>query len=76
MNFVTYLLISNNWKDDSYNLILIIINNLTKIVNYKPVKTTIDIASLRKIIINVVMRHNNLSNSIVSYKNVLFMFEF
>ena len=42
MNFVTGLLISTNCKEDSYNFILVIVDRLTKMVHYEPVKITID----------------------------------
>ncbi len=42
MDFVTGLSISTEWKGDSYNSILVIVDRLTKMVNYEPVKVTID----------------------------------
>lgn len=41
MNFVIILLISKDWKKNSYNLILVIVNILIKIVKFKIVKDTI-----------------------------------
>lgn len=48
-------------KNDSYDLVLIIIDCLTKIVHYKPVKVINDAASLAKIIINIVVKHHSLT---------------
>ena len=55
MDFVTSLLISANWKSDSYDLIQVIVDKLTKIVYYKLIKATIDIFSLAKMIINIII---------------------
>ena len=69
MDFVTSLSISANWKDDSYNLILVIIDQLTKIVLYVLVK-------LAKVIINVIMHHHGVSESIVTDWGLFFTFKF
>lgn len=58
--------ISVDWKSDSYNLILIIIDQLTKIVYYKLVKMTINAPRLVKVIINMLLCHHGLPNSIVT----------
>lgn len=47
--------VSTNWKRNSYNPIFVIINYLTKIVHYKPIKVTINAPSLAEVIINVMM---------------------
>ena len=65
IDFVTGLPISTDWKEDSYDSILVIIDWLIKIIHYKPVKVTIDALGLVKVIINVVVRHHDFSNSII-----------
>ena len=55
IDFVTGLPISTDWKKDNYNSILVIINQLTKIVYYKSVKITINALDLAKIIINMIV---------------------
>ena len=55
MDFVTNLPISINWKRDSYDSILVIINWLTKMVHHKLVKITIDTSGLAKVIIDIVI---------------------
>lgn len=55
MDFVIGLLLFVNWKDDSYDLILVIIDCLTKIMNYKPVKVTINAPKPEKGIIDIVV---------------------
>ena len=65
MDFVTDLSVSANWKDDSYNSILVIVDRLTKIVYYVPIKITIDAPGLAKVIINVIVHHSGVPESIV-----------
>ena len=76
MDFVTGLSISTNWKGDSYNSILVVVDRLTKMVHYKPVKITINALGLTEIIINVVVRHHGLPNSIVTDRSSLFTSKF
>ena len=76
MNFVTGLLVSTDWKGKSYDFILVIVNRLTKMVHYKPVKVTIDAPGLAEVIFDVVVWHHSLLNSIVSDKGLLFTSKF
>ena len=55
MDFVTGLLLSADWKGDSYNSILIIVDRLTKMVHYELLKVTIDAARLAEVIIDMVV---------------------
>ena len=66
IDFVTGLPISANWKSDSYDSILVIIDRLTKMVHYKPVKVTINTPGLAEVIIDVIVRHHGVSESIVT----------
>lgn len=66
MDFITELALSTNWKGDSYNIIFIIINQVTKMVYYNPIKTIIDTAGLAKIINNMIIRYHKLFKSIVN----------
>ena len=52
MDFIRGLLLFTAWKSNNYNWILIILNRLTKIVDYKLVKVIIDAPRLAKLIIN------------------------
>ncbi len=76
MDFVTDLPILANWKDDSYDLMLVIIDRLTKIVHYEPVKVTIDAPSLAEVIIDVVVGHHRVPESIVTDWGSLFISKF
>ena len=76
MDFVTGLSISTDWKGDSYDSILVIVDWLTKIVHYKPVKVTINAPGLAEVIINVVVRHHGLLDLIVTFRESLFTSKF
>ena len=76
MDFVTGLPLSADWKGDSYDSILVIVDRLTKMVYYKPVKVTIDASGLAKVIIDVVVRHHGLSDSIISDQGAIFTSKF
>ncbi len=66
MDFITGLPISADWKGDSYDSILVIVDQLTKMVYYVPVKVTIDAPGLVEVIIDVVVRHYGVPESIVT----------
>ena len=55
MDFVSGLPLSADWKGDNYNSILVIVNRLTKMMYYEPVKVTIDALELAEVIIDVVV---------------------
>ena len=76
IDFVTRLLVSTHWKGKSYDSILVIVDRLTKIIYYEPVKVNIDALGLAGIIFNMVVSHHGLSNSIVSNRSSLFIFKF
>ncbi len=76
MDFVTGLPISADWKSYSYNSILVIVDRLTKMVHYEPVKVTIDAPSLAEVIIDVVVRHHRVPESIVTDRGLLFTSKF
>ena len=76
IDFVTGLPLSADWKGDSYNSILLIINQLTKMVHYEPIKVTIDAPGLAEVIIDVVIWHHGLPNSIVTNRGSFFTSKF
>ena len=55
-----------DWKDNNYDIIIIIVDYLTKIVYYKLVKTIINAVGLVEIIIDIVIRYYSLSVFIIS----------
>ena len=76
MDFVTGLPILTNWKGESYDSILVIVDRLTKMVHYEPVKVTIDVSSLVEVIIYIVVRHYGFPDSIVSDRRSVFTSKF
>ena len=76
MDFVTGLPILTDWKDESYDSILVIIDRLTKMVHYKPVKIIINVSGLAKFIINIEVRHYGLLDFIITDWGFLFMSKF
>ena len=76
MDFVTGLPILTNWKGNSYESILVIVNRQTKMVHHEPVKITINAPGLAEVIINIVVRHHGLPDSIVTDRGSLFTSKF
>ncbi len=76
VDFITSLLISADWKSNSYNSILVIVDQLTKMVHYIPVKVTIDAPSLAEVISNKVVRHHRVLESIITNQSSLFTSKF
>ena len=73
---MTGLPLSADWKSDIYDSILVIVNQLTKMVYYEPVKVTIDAPGLAEVIIDVVVWHHGLPDSIVTDRGSLFTSKF
>lgn len=57
MDFVMGLPVSTDWKGDSHDSILVIIDRLTKMVHHEPVQVSINAPSLAELINDVVVRH-------------------
>ena len=76
MDFVTGLPLFSDWKGDNYDSILVIVDRLTKMVHYEPVKVSIDAPGLAEVIIDVVVRHHSLPDSIVTDKGSFFTSKF
>ncbi len=76
MDFVTGLPISADWKGDSYDLILVIVDRLIKKVYYELVKVTIDTPGLVEVIIDVVIYHFGVPELIVTDRDSLFISKF
>ncbi len=76
MDFVTGLSVFTNWKGETYDSILVIVDRLTKMVHYEPVKVTMDALGFAGVIINVVVRHHGMPDSIVSDRASVFTLKF
>ena len=66
IDFIIDLLVSANYKSDSYDSIIVIVDRLTKMVHYILVKITIDASSLAKVIIDMLVYHHGVSGSFVT----------
>ena len=71
-----HLLILANIKDDTYNLIPVIIDWLIKIVYYELIKAMIDKPDLAKMIINMVIYYHGVCESILMDQGLLFTSKF
>lgn len=69
-------LILINLKDDSYELILVIIKYLIKKIYYKPFHITINLFVIAKVIINMIIYYYKVPESIVINKALLFILKF
>ena len=76
INCVTGLPVSIDGKRDNYDSILVIVDQLTKMIHYKLVKIILDAPGLIKVIIDLVMRHHGFPNLIVTNWSSLFTSKF
>ena len=76
MDFVTGLPFSSDWKGNNCNSIFVIVNRLTKIMYYGPVKIAINALELAEVILDVVVWHHGLPNSIINDRKAIFTAKF
>ena len=76
MDFLTGVLVSIDWRKDSYNFILVIVDWLIKMVYYKSMKITLNAPEVAKIIIDVIVCHHGRSDSIVTNRGSFFTSKF
>ena len=76
MDFVSGLPFSADWKDNSYDSILVIVNQLNKMVYYKLVKVLIDAPEQTIVILDIVVWYHGLPDSIVTDRDPLFILKF
>ena len=76
IDFVTGFPLFDDWKGNSYDSILVIVDRLTKIVHYEPIKVTINAPRLAEVIMDVVIRHHGLPDSIISERGAIFTSKF
>lgn len=70
------LLLFTDWKDYSYNSVFVIINCLTQMIYYKLVKVINNAPKLVERIINVVIQHFSLPNSIINKRRAISLSKF
>ena len=76
MDFVTGLSQSADWRGNSYDLSLVIVDWITKMVYYEPMQMIITAPALAEVILNVVVRHHGLPDSIVNDRGSIFTSKF
>ena len=76
MDFVTGLPPSKDWRGVKYDSILVIVDRLTKMVHYEAVQKTLTAEGLAEVIIDVIIRHHGLPDSIVTDRGSLFTSQF
>ena len=75
-DFIIRLTITIDWKGESYYLILVIFDQLTKMMHYQPGKVIINALELAKAILDVIVWHYGLPNIIVLDRGALFTSKF
>lgn len=65
-----------NWKSDSYDSILVILDQLIKMIPYELVKDMINTPSLVEVIINVIACNHGVPESIIIDQDLLFISKF
>lgn len=76
IDFNIGLPITTDWKKNSYNVILITVNRLTKMVYYEPVKTTTNVTCSIEVIIHTLVSYYWFFESINSDQGSVFSFNF
>ena len=76
IDFVIGLQLFADWKKDNYDSIFVIVNLLTKMVHYKLVKVTIHAPGLAEVILDVIVWHHGLPDSIMTDRGSLFTTKF
>ncbi len=76
MDFVTGLPKSKDWRRLGYDSILVVVDRLTKMVNHKPLLTTLDADQLAEVLIEAVIKYHGLPDSIVTDRGSLFTSKF
>ena len=76
VDFVTGLSSSKNWRGHSYDLILVIVDRLTKISHYIAVNNALDAEQFAQVLIENLVRYHGLLDSIVTDRASLFTSQF
>lgn len=76
MDFITGLLILTNWKNETYDSILVIIDRLIKMIYDKLVSVTIHASNFTKMSIDMIIQYQKLPDSILSESGPKFISRF
>ena len=75
MDFIIDLLLSSTYKSTTWNLILVIVNKLTKMAHYISVQKIMSVTDFIKVFIQDIVRLYNMSEVLVTDRDKLFMSE-
>ena len=73
---MTGLPVSSNRKGETYDSILVIVDWLTKMVHYKPVKVTLNAPKIAQVILDMIVWNHGLPDSVITDKSSLFTLKF
>lgn len=76
LNFGIRLLVSSDWKSETYISILVIVDKLMKMVYFQSIKITINMLVLANVILDVLVRQYGFPDSIVCDKSLVFTSKF
>ena len=76
IDFVTGLPLFADRKGNNYDSILVIVDWFTKMMHYKPVKVIINTLGLAELIIDIVVWHHGLPDSIITNKSLIITAKF
>ena len=76
IDFVMGLPISTDWKRESYDSIIVIVDWLIKMVYYELVKMSINALELAEVILDMVIQYHGLPDSIVTNQSSFFTSKF
>ena len=75
MNFITDLLLSSTYESMTWNLILVVVDKLTKMTHYISVQKTMSVADFIEVFIRDIIRHHDMSEVLITDQDKLFMSE-
>ena len=76
MDFVTGLLLFSDWKSDNYDSILVIVDQLTKMVHDESVKVSINAPRLAEVILDMVVWQHGFPDCIINDRGAIFTSKF
>lgn len=76
MDIVINFLMSTNIKSGIYHFIIVIINQLTKTVQYKLIKAINNVFRLVKVIFNIIFWYHSFLNSILNNQKLIFTLKY
>ncbi|SLM38090.1 gag polymerase env [Lasallia pustulata] len=75
MDFITDLPLSSTYGSTTWDSILVVVDKLTKMAHYIPVRKTMSVADFIKVFIRDVVKHHGMSEVLVTDRDKLFTLE-